>query len=394
MNEKKILQPKRLLFTFIRVFGFLVLPIFLLFVSINTIGSILFTSELEKHDFGAKGIYNPYKISEQNKTKTKFTSWKKVALHLHSNEVWYTPERQSLQDLSKSYSRNGYEWLSISDYNRVTDTRSLIKNSFLSYEWSSSLLKRHFLFVGVQSAILDPFYFFSTRENIQWIINQHTKKKAFIVSNHPTLYDSMPLDFLASLSGIHAVEIFSPFGDDPKIMDRLLERGKPIFAMSADDLHYLPLEESRLNGESSIIEFWKKISLVYGREGQAFQRFVLMNLEENNEEGIYQALCQGNYVAVRKFDRRVEDFKLKKIEFDNNTLRISFHENVKEIRFITSSSEPIYVVQNVSEAKYYLKEKDKYVRAEVLDFKGILTTNPVYRTEEMEIRPGCRNGIQ
>ena len=149
-----------------------------------------------------------------------------------------------------------------------------------------------------------------------------------------------------------------------------------------------------MNGESSIIEFWKKISLVYGREGQAFQRFVLMNLEENNEEGIYQALCQGNYVAVRKFDRRVEDFKLKKIEFDNNTLRISFHENVKEIRFITSSSEPIYVVQNVSEAKYYLKEKDKYVRAEVLDFKGILTTNPVYRTEEMEIRPGCRNGIQ
>jgi hypothetical protein len=104
----------------------------------------------------------------------------------------------------------------------------------------------------------------------------HKKKNAFVVSNHPTLYDSMPIDFLANLSGVHAVEIFSPFGDDPKIIDRLLERGKPIFAMSADDLHYLPYDETRLNGESGWIEFWKKISLVYGREGQAFQRFIMV----------------------------------------------------------------------------------------------------------------------
>jgi hypothetical protein len=394
MNQK-VLNPKRLLYVFLRILGFLVAPIIILFLAINLIGSLLLTSPLIKNDLGGIGIYNPYELSivSPKSEYSKLLPWKKIALHIHSNEVWYTPERQSLKDLTKSYQRNGFEWISISDYNLVTDYRNWNAKTFLSYEWSSSLLKRHFLFVGVKTAILDPFYFFSTRENIQWIIDQHRKRDAFIVSNHPTLYDSMPIEFLANLSGVHAVEIFSPFGDDPKIMDKLLEHRKPIFAMAADDLHYLPLEESRLNHESDLIEFWKKISFVYGREGQAFQRFILMPNFIDSEEQIYQALCQGNYVSVRKFDRRTEDFSLRYVKFENNTLEIAFNEKVNEIRFITSSSEPTLIVRNVSSAKYNIKEKDSYVRAEIIDWNGILTTNPVYRTESMEQRPTCKTKI-
>jgi hypothetical protein len=399
----KLLFLKRWTRVFFLVIRYLVAPVLILFLIINTIGSIFLTSPLQKNSKGSVGFYNPYEWQQTNiKTNSQEKSikknsivqqnyWKKISLHIHSNEVWYTPERQSLRDITQSYQRNGFEWISISDYNHVTDIRRNIPKSFLSYEWSSSLLKRHFLFVGISSAILDPFYFFSTRENIQWIINMHKKKNAFVVSNHPTLYDSMPIDFLANLSGVHAVEIFSPFGDDPKIMDRLLERGKPIFAMSADDLHYLPYDETRLNGESGWIEFWKKISLVYGREGQAFQRFIMVPNNIDSEESIYQTLCKGNYVAVRKFDRRFPDFQLNLVQFKNGKLKIAFHEKVREIRFITNSIKPIVTVHNVSNAEYQIQPDDKYVRAEVLDINGILTTNPVYRTEKMELRPNCRN---
>jgi hypothetical protein len=342
-------------------------------------------SDLSKEEW-EELIYNPYSSSGKNRT------WKKTGIHIHSDRVWYTPERQSVADLVRSYQRNGFDWISLSDYGQVTDVREYIKESFDSYEWGNNLKKKHMLVLGTKKVVPDPFLFFSVQANLQWVLDSLNRSHPFVIINHPGLYNSFGFDDLYPLQGYHAIEVFNPYGEHMDLWDDLLKSGKPVWAVSSDDLHYLPHEESIQNEESFLQKFWKYISLVYGREGQAFERFILVNLDmqSSEESDILNELCQGNFLFVRKFHRKLPDFLIDSLEWNGVEFRIKLKEKVREILFFTGKKEPSLVIKNSSEAGYILRDIDPYVRVEVRDINGILGSNPVFRTKNMEKRRSCK----
>ncbi|WCL50330.1 hypothetical protein [Leptospira sp. GIMC2001] len=395
---------KRTIRILFNVFKYIILPILILLLIINTIAFFtLRSSSTDQRDSLSSSLGDIPKITSKPFTNQSSESdlfnpyyvnkgkWNKVAIHIHSDRVWYTPERQSVEDLVMSYKRNGFDWISLSDYGQVTDVREFFANSYDSYELGSNMLKRHFLVLNSKKIIMDPFIFFSSTENLQWILDQFKGSKPFVIVNHPKLYNSFSIDLLKELQGYDAVEVFTPYGDDSTILDELLTAGHPVFGIASDDLHYLPLEESNLNHESFKQKFWKYISFVYGREGEAFQRFLYVLMDGDSESSLMKSLCEGRFVFVKKFLKSSNDFNIKNIIFENHTLTVEMPENVREIHFFTGLGKPVLSEFHKSKSSYTMKPNDDYVRVEIRDWLGMFGTNPVYRKTKMLSSRNCNS---
>lgn len=379
---------RRILIRTFRVFQFLILPVFVVLFGLNVFTSFFLQANLKNPedlmDRDLDEVFNPY---PPNKNSMK---WKKIGIHIHSDRVWYTPEREATEDLVKSYRRNGFDWMALSDYGLVSDIRDLMPNTFDSYEFGGNLQKRHFLVIGTKHVDPDPFFFYSLSENIQWLLDRFQRRKAFVVVNHPRLYKAFSVGELVEVFGYHAIEVFTPYGELTDFYDQLLRAGVPSFGMSSDDLHYLPQGELALNQESWVKKFWKFASLVYGRDGLAFQHYIRMPLSDTASEGdFYKNLCEGKYIFVKKLHRDTKDLDIRRLEFVNDTLTIELGMSAKEILFYTGKESPVARYENVNRASYTWKPDDAYIRLEVRDWLGLMGTNPVFRRSKMRKLPGC-----
>ncbi len=373
---------------FFLVIFYLILPIISIFVFINFFASIFLRAEADASLFERSdepGFFNPYP------PKKAKPHWKKIGLHIHSDEVWFTPERDNVLDIYAAHMQNGFDWISISDYNLITDIRSITSNTFDSYEFGNNFWKKHFLVIGTKTVDVDPFYLYSNRANLQWILKQLNKRKAFIVVNHPHLNDTFNPDLLESLYGYHAIEIFTPFGDDTEQWDEILRRGIPILGISSEDFHFLPVWYLQNSKITIYKQFWKRLFGIAEWDGEIFRRFILMDFDET-EKGLYRSLCKGSYLLANKFDGQYPELQIDSISFYENeeVFRIEFPYPVKEIRFFTNQSKnPVSLLKDVRKGSYKLQKEDTYVRLEVIDLNGILASNPVFRKNKFRKMPVC-----
>ncbi|PJZ53281.1 hypothetical protein [Leptospira adleri] len=96
--------------------------------------------------------------------------------------------------------------------------------------------------VGSQ-AESDPFPFYASVSNIQWMIDRFSEQGSFVAINRPKLNFSFSEEMLKKLGRYDALEIFSPSGDHTELWDRILNEEKFPHCKASDDLHYLPKEE-------------------------------------------------------------------------------------------------------------------------------------------------------
>jgi hypothetical protein len=324
-----------------------------------------------KQSYFSQVYTNPY-------SNLKNGSYKKASFHLHSDEVFFTPERHSTKDIIDTYKRYGYEILSISDYNRITIPDTLREISLPAYEWGSCLRKRHILILGIEELAPSKLFFSSFLENVQFAISFAKKRDAYVVVNHPHLYSAFSLEDLFKLYDYDAIEVLSPFGDIPETWDKLLSGGKKIHCAASDDLHYFPESITKNFNQSSFKNFIQHIFLQRNREGEALTRYLLVYTSELTKTNILNSLREGNFYCVKKFYRESPDPSIPEIHFSKNKLFIKSSQKFLKLDLIGKNGNLLYTSSEKNFIEYEVKPEDMYARVIIYSLSGIIFSNPVF----------------
>ncbi|TGL45124.1 phosphoesterase [Leptospira perdikensis] len=326
---------------------------------------------LSTSPFQGTTLINPY----QN---WKGDGQEKISLHAHSDEVWFTPERHTVDEIQSEYKREGFSNIAITDYGQISEREN---SGFIrGFEWGQNLKKRHLLTIGIKKSFYDYFPVYATRENLNWVMDRMKKLGGYVIIPHPKLFDSFSREEMSSIGGFQAVEVYSPFGDDPKILDTLLSQGRNVHCMASDDLHYFP--------EASIKHFdqptWKNIIQTLGnqrgRKGESFLRYIVTAEGMKDQTSVLASLESGSFYCVKKFFQGAEDPKVPKVQVTKkNTIQLNSKERYLEIRFIGQMGEVLQVNPDTNNAEYTFKETDSYVRLEMIALTGSILSNAIYR---------------
>ncbi|TGK39068.1 PHP domain-containing protein [Leptospira andrefontaineae] len=348
-----------------------------IFLGVLLLGNLLtwaiFRSETFRSSVNWEKYSNPYKRN----TNLKF---QKTGIHLHTNRTWFTPGRNSPEEIETVYAANGYKILGFTDYERVTSPDSPKLAQIKGFEWGTNLRKRHFSVLGLEDASYDLFPLYADPENLQWVIDKLESKNGFVVINHPLLNESFPLKLLTQLKEYDALEVMSPFGDIPKFWDKLLSEKHPSFCMASDDLHYLPREEY-LRVKTSGIPNWRDLSSeIYKQEGESLMRYLLVNTDSLDEKEILRSLKEGNYLCVRKMERSLAEPKLGPLGLNSeNEIHFDFEDTPISVDFIGQNSEILSHTSYQNKGSYRLKPTDLYVRVQVIYPTAIILSNPFFQ---------------
>ncbi|TGK46888.1 phosphoesterase [Leptospira bouyouniensis] len=323
--------------------------------------------------FSGKLISNPY----QN---WKVGSREKISLHAHSDEVWFTPERHTIKEIVGEYQKEGFSNIAITDYGQISNTED--PNYIRGMEWGQNIKKRHILAIGIQKAFYDFFPIYASRENLNWVMDRMKKLGGYVILPHPKLFDSYSREEMLSLEGFQAVEVYSPYGDDTKILDNLLSVGKNVHCMASDDLHYF--SESIVKNFDQ--PFWKDMIQTLGhqrgRKGESFLRYIVTNSGVKDQDAVLQALNEGSFYCVKKFFQGAEDPKVPEIHVNaKNQIQVKAEERYLEIRFIGKLGEVLQISPDTNIATYQIQESDPYVRVELIALTGSIVSNAIIRNK-------------
>ncbi|EMY68279.1 hypothetical protein [Leptospira vanthielii] len=330
------------------------------------------TIVLPASSFQGSEIVNPYQNWNGN-------GQEKISLHAHSNEVWFTPERHTIKEIQSEYKREGFSNVAITDYGQISQTEN--PNYIRGMEWGQNLKKRHLLAIGIQKSFYDYFPVYATRENLNWVMDRMQKLGGYVIISHPKLFDSFSREELSAIGGFQAVEVYSPFGDDPKILDSLLSQGRNVHCMASDDLHYFPENSIKTFDQP----FWKDMIQTLGnqryRKGESFLRYIVTADGVKDQPSVLASLNSGSFYCVKKFFQAAEDPKVPKIQVTKkNTIQLNSKERYLEIRFIGQKGEVLQVSPDTNKAEYTFQEKDSYVRLEMIALTGSILSNAIYRS--------------
>lgn len=323
--------------------------------------------------FSGSKLYNPY-------IDWKETKGEKISLHAHSDEVWFTPERHTVKEIISEYHKQGFSNLAITDYGQITETED--PNFIRGMEWGQNVKKRHILAIGIQKTFYDYFPIYASRENLNWVMDRMKQLGAYVILPHPKLHDSYSKEEMVALEGFQAVEVYSPFGDDTKILDTLLSQGKPVHCMASDDLHYFPESIVKTFDQPIWKDMIQTLGNQRGRKGESFQRYIVTKNGTKDQASVLQALHAGSFYCVKKYFQGAEDPTVPKIQVEGNgKIQVDSNERYLEIRFIGRMGEVLQISPDTNAATYQMSEKDPYVRVELIALTGSILSNAIYRTE-------------
>jgi DNA-binding ferritin-like protein (Dps family) len=354
--------------------------VFILFILseliINIYNSNIYRSELRQSNrFSGDKIYSPYTSGDKK--------WKKVALHLHSDRVFFSFVRHTPEEINRGYINEKYSGIVITDYMQITDVSHIQGWNLPGYEWGCNSRKRHILTLGSNTVVPDPFPIFSRSENLQWAIDQMKTKNSFTVINHPYLHKSFTKEEIAELSDYNAIEVISVFGNSIELLDYLLTRGRPVFAMSTDDLHYF--------SDSVVKELktplWKnkfqKLARFEKESGESMKRFVMIDAQKIDSDSIFKNLCSGNYISVEKLHTYLPDPDIGVISMDkNNVIHISFNGLPGNIKVTGEYGKELFSQFSVKEISFPIPETEPFVRVTLFHNQAMVLLNPFFRYKE------------
>lgn len=191
---------------------------------------MLGTAGAAAQDAGAKHLTSTY--------ANEGTAWLRGNLHTHTTE---SDGKEPPQEVVNFYAKLGYDFLMISDHDKVTPLEGLdAKGITLIAGNEISAKGQHLLHVNAQSRIApDP--------ERQKIIEQINQDGGLAIMNHPNWggsYNHCPLEVLQTLQGYAGIEIFNGvvvYLDGSELAtdkwDRLLAKGRKVWGFATDDSH-------------------------------------------------------------------------------------------------------------------------------------------------------------
>jgi len=299
-------------------------------------------------------------------------------IHTHStrSDGQYEPEI-----VIQAYKDKGYDFMCLSDHEIYWKSKAFDSEQFILLSGYEMACEMSFRETGQQYHIhglldqslgsadefahdeehIKPDY--AGLATIQALIDEMIAKGNLVIMNHPTWSHNKPEDLL-QLQGYTAIEIYNHQSELDEAVgygvhhwDYLLNHGRKVFAIAADDAHRGPMD-------TAISEF--------------FGGWITVEAEQLQQEVIITAIKKGSYYSSNGpaiYDLRVEDSQI--------------HIECSPVKFIKFITQPYHgrTIFNedaspVLHASFPITGSERYVRVECVDFEGnIAWSNPIFPDE-------------
>ncbi|MCS7223606.1 MAG: CehA/McbA family metallohydrolase [Armatimonadetes bacterium] len=254
--------------------------------------------------------------------------WLRGNLHSHTTN---SDGKFSLEELCRRYEEKGYDFLVVTDHDKVTSLCSVSGSLILISGCEVSAGGGHIVAIGIEQPV-EP------HRDRQKVIDRVNGEGGVCVLAHPnwsTQFCHWHQEELERLQGYAGIEVFngnilrdsgSPLASDR--WDRLLSQGRKVFAYGTDDTH----------NELDVANGW---TMVWVRE--------------RSREAILKSLASGHcYASSGVF---FDDIRL----IDRTVVVVT--KNADRIAFVGRHGRWLYWV-NDSKARYSLQGNEGYVRVE------------------------------
>jgi len=285
-------------------------------------------------------------------------SWYKGNLHTHttnSDGAW-SPQR-----VAEEYRSNGYNFLFITDHNKVTDVTGLSVEGFLALHGEELDSGKSDIGYNYHLAVLNLKETIpgNAAPDAQGLIDLVLSKGAEVVVAHP-YWSGLTVNDIMKLEGYIGVEIFNSTcffsiakGHSVVHWDEMLDRGRQTWGIAVDDTHQHFNEHRHID----ICNAW-----------------IMARLTELSEEKVMNAIRSGQFYSSNGpiiHDLSVNDGKIS----------VSTSE-VKIINFIANAHNGESFTTKGSDmltgAEYRIRGSEKYIRVECFDTDGRTAwTNPI-----------------
>lgn len=284
----------------------------------------------------------------------KHGQWYKGALHVHTTN---SDGRRSPQDSMDAHRAHGYDFLSITDHNTITDLSASSTVSFLnipgvevSYDRNAVGQSYHVCVIGTRTWLDLP-----KETPIQQALDRWAEVGALRILAHP-YWSGMITPEMLPLNQVTGLEVYNTSADTDlgKALasvhwDDLLVRGKRWWGYAVDDTH--------------------------GIDDDEFGAWVWAKADKLDETSILAALLAGEFYASS--GPEIYDYR---IEHDVAYMRCSPCRCINLIGH-TQWGRQRHAARGgtITEAEFKLTGNEGYLRAECVDVEGYRAwTNPVF----------------
>jgi hypothetical protein len=280
-------------------------------------------------------------------------AWLKGNLHTHTKE---SDGDSAPAAVAEWYQRNGYDFLVITDHDKVTRIEAPSGIILIPGEEITDRLAKkpiHVNAIGIEAAIA-PRGGSSSAEVISRNVEAVRKGGGVAIVNHPNFGWAFGAEELLQVPGEWLLEIASghPYvnSDGPpaveSMWDRLLGADRRIWGVAVDDMHHLenPLERDRVT------------------PGKAW---VMVRAEKADAKAIVAALARGDFYASTGVELATYTVTGGSID-----VRVREQHGARyRILFIGEGGRVLQETLGIG-AVYRVTGKERYVRAKVVDSNG------------------------
>jgi hypothetical protein len=279
-------------------------------------------------------------------------AWLRGNLHTHTRE---SDGDSAPADVVRWYARHGYDFLVVTDHDKITAVESDAIVLIPGEEITDRLEKKplHVNAIGI-TRVVAPQHGATVVEVLQRNIDAVREAGGIAAINHPNFGWAFGAPELVQLKGATLLEIASghPYvnAEGPpsveSMWDLMLTAGKRIWGIAVDDMHHL-------------MRVWDKDVVLPGKA------WVVVRSEKREPASIVAALSRGDFYAstgVELVDYVASEKSLTVQVREKNLARY-------RIRFIGSAGRVLQETRGL-EATYMIRGSEGYVRAKVIDSNG------------------------
>lgn len=347
---------------------------FLLFIPVSLICAGYYFSERfsfpEPKPFIGEIFYNPYEEGIGPILKANF--------HAHSKS-WggLTNGAQSGDEVIRHYLEGGYDVASISDYHHINEAIYAKNNIAIpTYEHGVNLSKTHYLALNVNSVSFQDVFLFHTDHTRQTLINRLQRNSDIVCINHPEIRNGHLKSSLQILENYSHLELINGSKFAAAHWDSALSAGKPVWALSNDDMHNVM--------EKKFGKSWTAICV-----------------ESKDQKGVINSLKRGSTFAVHQYSKgmvpkgNLEEINPipKSIQIINNHIEIQFRDTIESIQLIGQGGRIRFSAIQTDNIQFRLEPSDTYIRGQFTNQYFKVFSNPIIRMQNNN-QPINHSGVE
>jgi hypothetical protein len=310
--------------------------------------------------FSGENFYNPYKEYNSKTLKANF--------HVHSKSGGLSGDYSQVPEkIFEHYKKNGYDIVSLSDYQKITTDTS--DSEYIGvYEHGYNLKKSHQLVINSEKPTYFDFSITGNYHTKQQVLNKLKQKGGLLVLAHPGLRNGYSEEDFKYLKGYDFIEVLNNYKVSEKIWDAALSNGYPAWIMANDDCHDIT------------------------RSNLSFNNWTRISANNNTREEVLASLRRGSHYGVRNLNH-IENNYLDSCILDGDEIRVYFSHPADRISFISDEGIMRKEVKNTNYASYQISDNDNYVRIESEKDEELIYLNPVIRYNGYQLNTNSGFGL-